>query len=396
MRGRSEGCPPPRSRLGAEPSPPPNTQEPAWPASRPSAPARSSTRAATPPSRSRSPSTTAPSRRAAVPSGASTGAFEAVELRDGDKNRYLRQGRAARPSTPSSTTIGPELRRLRRQRAAADRPGDDRPRRHRRTRRKLGANAILGVSLAVAQAAADSRRPAAVPLPRRPQRPRAARADDEHPQRRRARRHQRRHPGVHDRADRRRDASARRCAGAPRSTTPSRRVLKEQGPRHRPRRRGRLRPQPRVQPRPRSTSSSRPIEKAGYTPGERHRPRARRRRLRVLRPTDGYTFEGAHARSSARDDRATTPSWLDDYPIVSIEDPLAEDDWDGWKALTDRLGDKVQIVGDDLFVTNPERLAARHRRRAPPTPCSSRSTRSARSPRPSTPSSWPSATATAA
>jgi len=44
------------------------------------------------------------------------------------------------------------------------------------------------------------------------------------------------------------------------------------------------------------------------------------------------------------------------YPLVSIEDPLFEDDWDGWKALTEKLGGKVQIVGDDLFVTNPERL----------------------------------------
>ena len=44
------------------------------------------------------------------------------------------------------------------------------------------------------------------------------------------------------------------------------------------------------------------------------------------------------------------------YPIVSIEDPLSEDDWDGWVALTAAIGDKIQIVGDDLFVTNPERL----------------------------------------
>ena len=48
---------------------------------------------------------------------------------------------------------------------------------------------------------------------------------------------------------------------------------------------------------------------------------------------------------------------VDSYPIVSIEDPLAEDDWDGWTAITSRLGGRVQIVGDDLFVTNPERLA---------------------------------------
>ena len=49
--------------------------------------------------------------------------------------------------------------------------------------------------------------------------------------------------------------------------------------------------------------------------------------------------------------------WVDKYPIVSIEDGLAEDDWDGWARLTERLGDRVQLVGDDLFVTNVERLA---------------------------------------
>src|SRR5581483_2312944 len=50
-------------------------------------------------------------------------------------------------------------------------------------------------------------------------------------------------------------------------------------------------------------------------------------------------------------------SWIGRYPIVSIEDGMAEDDWEGWKALTDRLGDRVQLVGDDLFVTNVERLS---------------------------------------
>jgi len=49
--------------------------------------------------------------------------------------------------------------------------------------------------------------------------------------------------------------------------------------------------------------------------------------------------------------------WSDNYPIFSIEDGLAEDDWDGWKALTAAIGDRVQLVGDDLFVTNPARLA---------------------------------------
>ena len=67
-----------------------------------------------------------------------------------------------------------------------------------------------------------------------------------------------------------------------------------------------------------------------------------------------------------------------DYPIRSIEDGMAEDDFDGWKALTERLGGEVQLVGDDLFVTNPKRLAHGHRARASPTRCWSRSTRSAR------------------
>ncbi len=69
---------------------------------------------------------------------------------------------------------------------------------------------------------------------------------------------------------------------------------------------------------------------------------------------DGYTFEGSA--KTAEQMMAVYASWLDAYPIVSLEDPLAEDDWSGWQQLTAALGDKVQIVGDDLFVTNPERL----------------------------------------
>jgi len=67
-----------------------------------------------------------------------------------------------------------------------------------------------------------------------------------------------------------------------------------------------------------------------------------------------YQFEGTPR--SADDMIAYYDSLLAGYPIVSIEDPLAEDDWDAWKSLTDRLDDTVQIVGDDLFVTNPQRL----------------------------------------
>jgi enolase len=67
-----------------------------------------------------------------------------------------------------------------------------------------------------------------------------------------------------------------------------------------------------------------------------------------------YAFEGGKKSSQELIDYYT--ELVDAYPLVSIEDPLDEEDWDGWKAITDALGDKVQIVGDDLFVTNPERL----------------------------------------
>ena len=70
--------------------------------------------------------------------------------------------------------------------------------------------------------------------------------------------------------------------------------------------------------------------------------------------TDGYQFEGSL--KSASEMTSIYAGWLDAYPIVSLEDPLAEDDWPGWQELTARLGERVQIVGDDLFVTNPERL----------------------------------------
>jgi enolase len=71
--------------------------------------------------------------------------------------------------------------------------------------------------------------------------------------------------------------------------------------------------------------------------------------------SDGaYRFEGGSRTSEQM--MEVYAEWLDAYPIVSLEDPLAEEDWAGWRSLTEALGGKVQIVGDDLFVTNPERL----------------------------------------
>ena len=109
--------------------------------------------------------------------------------------------------------------------------------------------------------------------------------------------------------------------------------------------------------------------------GQGHRARARRRRLRVPLPT-ASTPSRARTKTAA-EMIAYYADLVAAYPIVSIEDPLDEDDWEGWKTITDELGDKVQIVGDDLFVTNVERLQ-RGIAGGRPTRCWSRSTRSAR------------------
>jgi len=100
----------------------------------------------------------------------------------------------------------------------------------------------------------------------------------------------------------------------------------------------------------------RSIETAGYAPGED-----------IFLALDcaateyykggKYEMTGEGASLTSAENVAYLQSLCADYPILSIEDGMAEDDWDGWTALTDALGDKVQLVGDDLFVTNPERLA---------------------------------------
>jgi enolase len=95
------------------------------------------------------------------------------------------------------------------------------------------------------------------------------------------------------------------------------------------------------------------IRKAGYEPGTQI---ALALDVAASEFHDGgaYTFEGVEKTAEQMVDYYA--ELVDAYPLVSIEDPLNEDDWDGWKTMTDRLGDKVQLVGDDLFVTNPERL----------------------------------------
>ena len=98
------------------------------------------------------------------------------------------------------------------------------------------------------------------------------------------------------------------------------------------------------------------ISKAGYTPGEDVH-------IALDAASSEFYKEGKYVFDSTGDKRTSSEmvdfwkEWTAKYPIVSIEDGLAEDDWNGWKLLTDAIGDKVQIVGDDLFVTNTQRLA---------------------------------------
>ncbi|MBD8059626.1 phosphopyruvate hydratase [Cellulomonas sp. JH27-2] len=288
--------------------------------------------------------------RAGVPSGASTGAFEAVERRDGDKGRYLGKG-VEQAVNAVIDEIGPELlgfeateQRLIDQ-ALIDLDGTP-------NKGKLGANAILGVSLAVAKAAADS---ADLPLFRYIGGPNA---------------HVLPVPmmnilngGSH--ADS--NVDIQEFMVAPIGATTFREalrtgaevyhslksVLKSRGLSTGLGDEGGFAP---------NLESNRAaldlileaIEKAGFKPGEDVGLALDVASTEFFK--DGaYHFEG----------NAQTPEFMvayyeqlvRDYPLVSIEDPLSEDEWDSWSHLVRDVGDRVQIVGDDLFVTNPERLA---------------------------------------
>ena len=169
-----------------------------------------------PPSKPTCCSSPACSGRAAVPSGASTGTREAVELRDGDKRRYGGKG-VLQAVENVNTEICEAIIGLDAVEQALHRQDADRARRHREQvapRRQRDARRVAGRG----QGRGRGIRAAAVSLSRRRGRDGNAGADDEHHQRRRARRQQPRHAGIHDRAGRAADASARRCAAAPRSS----------------------------------------------------------------------------------------------------------------------------------------------------------------------------------
>lgn len=289
--------------------------------------------------------------RAQVPSGASTGAFEAVELRDGDKGRYLGKGVtkavAAVVETLAEQVEGFDVQEQRAiDQAMIDADGTE-------NKGEVGANAILGVSLAVAKAGADS---AALPLYQYLGGPNA---------------HVLPVPmmnilngGSH--ADSNVDIQEFMIApiGAESFTEAVRigaevyhalkSVLKDRGLSTGLGDEGGFAP---------NLGSNREaldliveaIEKAGYTAGK-DVALALDVAASEFHNEDGtYTFEGVAKSSSEMIEYYS--ELVAAYPLVSIEDPLNEEDWDGWIEMEAKLGDKVQLVGDDLFVTNPKRLA---------------------------------------
>ena len=288
--------------------------------------------------------------RAAVPSGASTGAFEAAERRDGDKDRYLGKGVLGAVESVIDE-IADELEGL----DATDQRSIDAAMIEldgTANKSKLGANAILGVSLAVANAAATSSN---LPLFKYLGGPNA---------------HVLPVPlmnilngGSH--ADSDVDIQEFMIApiGAPTFSEGLRwgvevyhslkSVLKEKNLSTGLGDEGGFAPN---LPSNRAALEliTEAIKRAGYTPGQ-DIALALDVASSEFYENGAYQFEGKAL--SAKDMSDYYAGLVADFPLVSIEDPLDEDDWDGWKTLTDAIGDKVQLVGDDLFVTNPERLA---------------------------------------
>ncbi len=290
--------------------------------------------------------------RAAVPSGASTGAHEAVELRDGDKGRYLGKG-VQRAVESVNGEIFDTLSGLEStEQVAIDTMMielDGTP-----NKARLGANAILGVSLAVAKASADeldqplyryvggtSARTLPVPMMNII------------------------NGGAH--ADNPIDiqefmimpVGAATCADSIRMGAEIfhalKKKLKDAG------HNTNVGDEGGFAPNLKSTDEAlgfvmKAIESAGYKPGED-----------VLLALDAASTEffkdGKYAlegEGRTLDPAGMVKYWQElvgRYPIVSVEDGMAEDDWEGWKALTDAIGSKCQLVGDDLFVTNPQRLS---------------------------------------
>ncbi|MDQ1587061.1 MAG: enolase [Microbacteriaceae bacterium] len=288
--------------------------------------------------------------RAAVPSGASTGAFEAYELRDGDKARY--QGKGVLKAVDAVLDeIGPAIEGFEAtdQRvidaAMIELDGTE-------NKKRLGANAILGVSLAVARAAADS---ADLPLFRYVGGPNAhtlpvpmlniinggAHADT----------------GVDIQEFMILPIGAESFSEALRWGVETyhslKSLLKQKGLNTGLGDEGGFAPEL-AHNRAALDLISEAIGNAGFTVGSDIALGLDVASTEFFE-NGVYRFEGKEL--AAADLSAYYAELVANYPLVSIEDPLAEDDWAGWSHLTGELGGKVQLVGDDLFVTNPKRLA---------------------------------------
>ncbi|WP_368499286.1 phosphopyruvate hydratase [Herbiconiux sp. A18JL235] len=288
--------------------------------------------------------------RAAVPSGASTGAFEAYELRDGDKGRYLGKG-VEKAVDAVIDELGPAIegfdatdQRLV-DAALIERDGTD-------NKKRLGANAILGVSLAVARAAADS---SDLPLFRYVGGPNAhtlpvplmnivnggAHADT----------------GVDIQEFMAVPLGAETFSEALRWGVEVyhslKSLLKSKGLSTGLGDEGGFAPE---LPNNREALDFilEAVTQAGFTPGT-DVALALDVASTEFFENGSYSFEGKQL--SSQELSAYYAELVANYPLVSIEDPLAEDDWEGWTHLTAELGQKVQLVGDDLYVTNPKRLA---------------------------------------
>tara|TARA_R110002049_G_scaffold115404_2_gene267363 strand:- start:1131 stop:2408 length:1278 start_codon:yes stop_codon:yes gene_type:complete len=290
--------------------------------------------------------------RAAVPSGASTGAHEAVELRDGDKSRYGGKG-----VLKAVDAVNGEIFDILSGRDADDQIALDRAMialDGTENKGRLGANAILGVSLALARAAAEdcglplyryiggaSARTLPVPMMNII------------------------NGGEH--ADNPIDiqefmimpVSADTCADAIRMGSEVFQTLKKELSKagHNTN----VGDEGGFAPNIASTRDAldfimKSIEGAGYKPGEDIYLALDAASTEFFK--DGkYHLKGEDKILSPGEMADYYASLVGDYPIISIEDGMSEDDWAGWKTLTEKIGSKVQLVGDDLFVTNPKRLA---------------------------------------
>ncbi|MFC4728739.1 phosphopyruvate hydratase [Coralloluteibacterium thermophilus] len=290
--------------------------------------------------------------RAAVPSGASTGSKEAVELRDGDKTRYLGKG-VTKAVGNVNDAIAAALKGF----DAADQAGLDRrliDLDGTENKGRLGANALLGVSLAAAHAVAASRRQPlwqylagdrapVLPVPMMNIINGGAHADN----------------NVDLQEFMVLPVGFDRFSEALRAGTEIfhalKSVLKGRGLSTAVGDEGGFAPDLRSNVEALDTIME-AIGKAGYKAGED-----------VLLGLDvastefhdngKYHLTGEGKRLTSEQFVDFLADWCAEYPIVTIEDGMSEDDWDGWKALTDRVGQKVQLVGDDLFVTNPRIFA---------------------------------------